>query len=411
MREVYLDYAAATPLDPQVKEAMEPYWSSEYGNPSSLHQPGQKAKEAVENARKTIAQILYCRSTEIIFTSGGTEAVNLGIFGVARGFGKGHIITSKIEHHAVLRPMEELEREGFEVTYLNVDQYGLVEAKAVKAALRPDTILVSIMYANNEIGVIEPIAEIGKIIREYRREKTPEAGSRKPEANERTPFFHSDACQAAGALDMNVEKLGIDLLAFGGSKIYGPKGIGCLYSRRVTPLKPLMVGGGQERGFRSGTENVPAIVGLAKAFEIAQQEKDKENARLIELRDYFIKRLTAEISGAVLNGHPLIRLHNNVNISIPGIEGEAAVLFLDAKRIYVSTGSACSSTSLEPSHVVLALGKSREYAEGSLRFTLGRHTTKDDVDYVMKVLPAIIQKLRQPFWGVQQRPSVIEQVI
>ncbi|MDO8500099.1 MAG: cysteine desulfurase family protein [bacterium] len=430
MREVYLDHAATTYLDPRVKEAMEPYWEIEYGNPSSLYRAGRKAKEVLDGARQTVARLLNCRPEEIIFTGGGTEAINLAIFGVAnfysqilknlrigadtnrRGASRGHLITSKIEHHAVLHSMGALEKEGFEVTYLDVDEYGLIDPEKVKAAIRPDTILVSIMYANNEIGTVEPISEIAKIIKHVREERKKEGSS--------TPiFFHTDACQAAGALEMDVQKLGVDLLAMNASKIYGPKGVGCLYVRRGVRLTPLIYGGGQENNLRSGTENISGIVGLTKAFEIAQLEREKESARLIQLRDYFTWRLLKEIPKVVLNGpppeggvpangetlsfelcptmlggHPINRLPNNINVSVLDIEGEAVILYLDAKGIYISTGSACASTSLDPSHVILALGRPYEYAHSSLRFTLGQKTTKEDLDYVMEVLPGVVEILR-----------------
>lgn len=404
MREVYLDHAATTYLDPRVKEAMEPYWMEEYGNPSSLYLRGRRAKDALDKARGTVARILNCRPEEIIFTGGGTEAINLAIFGVVRQYDKGerkprgHLITSKIEHHAVLHSMEALAKEGFEVTYLDVDEYGLVDPEDVWKALRPDTLLVSIMYANNEIGTIEPIEEIGKVIKKYRadRVKTIASGSDpKPYTLNPTPLFMTDACQAAGALDLDVQKLGVDLLVFNGSKIYGPKGVGALYVRRGVRLKPLIYGGGQENNLRSGTENVPGIVGLAKALEIAHEEKEKENARLTELRDYLINRLLTEIPKTVLNGHPTRRLPNNVNVSVLDIEGEAVVLYLDARGIYISTGSACTSTTLDPSHVILAIGRPYEYAHGSLRFTLGRRTTKEDLDYFMEVFPGVAEKLRK----------------
>lgn len=412
MKEVYLDHAATTYLDPRVKEAMEPYWEEEYGNPSSLYRPGRRAKEALDNARGTIARFLNCRADEVVFTGGGTEAINLAIFGIARYYStlsqtksgtdprlslgqKGHLITSKIEHHAVLHSVEALEKEahlpdgqGFEVTYLDVDEYGVVDPKAVKAAIRPETLLVSIMYANNEIGTVEPIEEIGKIIKEIREE-------RKAAANPTPIFFHTDACQAAGALDMDVQKLGVDLLVMNASKMYGPKGVGCLYIRRGVRVKPLIYGGGQENNLRSGTENIPGIIGFAKAFELAQEEREKENARLTELRDYFIDEVTKRAPKVVLNGHPTKRLPNNINISVLDIEGEAVILYLDAKGIYISTGSACTSTTLDPSHVILAIGRPYEYAHGSLRFTLGKRTTKEDLDYVLEVFPPIVEKLRK----------------
>lgn len=397
MRQVYLDHAATTYLDPRVKEAMEPYWSEEFGNPSSLYRVGRRAKDALDQARETSARILNCKPEELIFTGGGTEAINLAIFGTAHfysnilknvGISRGHIITSKIEHHAVLHSLEALGKEGFEVTYLDVDEYGLVNPEDVRKALRQDTLLVSIMYANNEIGTIEPIEEIGKVIKEVREE-------RKAVGNTTPIFFHTDACQAAGALNLDVQKLGVDLLAFNASKIYGPKGVGCLYIRRGVRVKPLIYGGGQENNLRSGTENVPGIIGFAKALEVAHAEKERENARLIELRDYFTKRLLAEIPKVVLNGHPVKRLPNNINVSVLDIEGEAVILYLDERGIYISTGSACASTSLDPSHVILAIGKPYEYAHGSLRFTLGRQTTKEEIDYVMEVFPGVAEILRK----------------
>ncbi|MBI2640415.1 MAG: cysteine desulfurase [Candidatus Sungbacteria bacterium] len=432
MREIYLDHAATTYLDPRVKEAMEPYWELEYGNPSSLYRPGRRAKEALDQARESIAHSLNCRSDELTFTGGGTEAINLAIFGAARAYAtvtsnqlpvtrsRGHLITSKIEHHAVLHSMEALGKEarlpdlpdrqaggqgfsagggpasGWEITYLDVDEYGLVNPEDVRKALRPDTILVSVMYANNEIGTIEPIAEIAKVVREYRREKEGlEIRNLKLEISGKTPFFLVDACQAAGAMDMDVQKLGVDLLALNASKMYGPKGVGALYIKKGIRIKPLIYGGGQENNMRSGTENVPGIVGFAKAFELAQKEREKENARLIGLRDYFTNRLLKEIPKTVLNGHPTKRLPNNVNVSVLDIEGEAVILYLDAKGIYISTGSACTSTTLDPSHVILAIGRPYEYAHGSLRFTLGKRTTKEDLDYVMEVFPGIVEKLRR----------------
>lgn len=424
IKEVYLDHAATTYLDPRVKEAMGQYWETEYGNPSSLYRVGRRAKEALDEARGTIARILQCKPEELIFTGGGTEAINLAIFGIARMHGnsakqnlpltqggdlttppskmdsplsshanlashsRGHLITSVIEHHAVLHSMEALQKEGFEVSYLPVDEDGLVNPDEVRKAIRSDTILVSIMYANNEIGTIEPISEIANSIKAAREE-------RKTSGNQTPLYFHTDACQAAGALAMDVQDLGVDLMAFNASKMYGPKGVGALYIKRGVRLKPIIYGGGQENMLRSGTENVPGIIGFAKAFEIAQQEREQENARLIELRDYLTHRLTTEIPKVVLNGHPTKRLPNNVNVSVLDIEGEAVILYLDAKGIYISTGSACTSTTLDPSHVILAIGRPYEYAHGSLRFTLGRRTTKEDLDYVMEVFPAIVEKLRQ----------------
>lgn len=393
MKEIYLDHASTTYLDPRVAGAMRPYLESEYGNPSSLHRKGRRAKEAVENARQTIAEILNCLPEEIIFTGSGSEAINLALLGTARANkNKGkHLIASKIEHHAVLNALGALEKEGFEVTYLDVDKYGLVKDDDVKKAIRPDTILISIMYANNEIGTIEPVEEIGKIIKEYKANSS----NPKPYNLNPMPFFMTDACQAAGALELNVKKLGVDMLAINGSKIYGPKGVGCLYVRKGIRPMPLVYGGGQENNLRSGTENVPGIVGLAKALEIAEKEREAENARLAKLRDYFIGRILKEIPKTVLNGHKTKRLPNNINISFLDIEGESALLYLDEKGICISTGSACTSTSLEPSHVITALGRPYEYAHGSLRFTLGRKTTKKDLDYVLEHLPKVVEKLRR----------------
>lgn len=390
MKEIYLDYAATTPLDARVKRAMEPYWSKEFGNPSSLHRRGVVAKKALEQSRKSIAGILHCRPAEIIFTGGGTEAINLGIIGFSRAnaqFGK-HIITTRIEHHAVLHSVDVLRREGFDVTAVGVSRDGVVDPKEIEHAIRSDTILVSVMYANNEIGTIQAIAEIGKIIREVRRKRI-------AEKNKTPIYFFTDACQAAGALDLHVERLGADMLVINGSKIYGPKGIGCLYARGKIKLEPIIAGGGQEKGLRSGTENIPAIAGFAKALEIAEGMREKENERLTKLRNWFIKEIMVAIPDAVLNGHATLRLPNNINVSIPGIEGEAAVIYLDARGICCSTGSACSSVSLEPSHVILELGRSLDLAQGSLRFTLGRKTTKKHLEYVLKVLAEVVGKLRK----------------
>ncbi len=402
MREVYLDHAATTPLDPRVKQAMEPYWDLVYGNPSTLYRQGRLAKDAVEGARASVAKVLNCKPDEIIFTAGSTEADNIAIFGATHLFkhqGK-HVITTAFEHHAGLRSFEALERdprtspdgtvrgEGWAVTYLGVGEDGIVDPAAVRQALRPDTLLVSVMYANNEIGTIQPIAEIGKLVKDVRRE-------RQAAGNQLPIYFHCDASQAAGYLDLDVQKLGVDLMSLNGGKVYGPKGTGCLYVRSGVRLKPMFQGGGQEKNLRSGTENVPGIVGFAKALEIAEAERSAESARLAELRDYLIQRLTVEIPKTVLNGHPSQRLPNNVNVSILDIEGEAVILYLDAKGVAISTGSACTSTTLDPSHVILALGKPYEYAHSSLRFTLGRFTTREDLDYVMAVLPGIVEKLRQ----------------
>jgi len=395
---IYLDHAATTPVDPIVKKAMEPFYCDQFANPSGICASSRKVNGALNDARRTVAQILGTLPDTIIFTGGGSESDNLAIFGVAnkrskqsKPFGSTqgkHIITTKFEHHAVLHPIQQLEKEGFEVTYLDVDEFGFVTPEEVMKAVRPDTILISIMYANNEIGTVEPIADIGRALLKYRKEK----GSV-------YPFFHSDACQAAGVLDLNVEKLHVDLMTLNGSKIYGPKGVGILYKRRDVDIQPLIFGGSQELGMRAGTENVPGIIGVAKALEVAQANKEKENKRLAKLRNYFWSKIQAQIPKVRLNGphlgDKLDRLPNNLNISILDIEGEALLLYLDEYGIACSTGSACTSTSLEPSHVLTACGLPYEYAHGSLRFTLGHSTTKKEIDYVMKYLPAIVARLRE----------------
>jgi len=378
MRRIYLDYAATTPVHPDVVQAMLPYFSQYFGNPSSIHSLGQDAKEAVEQARQQLAHLIGAKSEEIVFTSGGTEADNLAIKGIAlanRDRGN-HIVTSRIEHHAVLEPCHWLEKQGFSVTRLPVDGYGMVSPDDVKKALTDKTILVSIMHANNEIGTIEPLAEIAKVTRE--------AGV----------YLHTDAVQTIGHIPVNVDQMGIDLLSLSAHKFYGPKGIGALYVRKGTKIAPLIHGGGQEKNRRSGTENVPGIVGLGKAAEIAERELPDEAPRLTALRDELIQGILGQISDVRLNGHPTIRLPNNVNISVAYIEGEAMLLNLDLAGICASTGSACSSASLQPSHVLTALGLTHTQAHGSLRFTLGKWTTKEDLDTVLKVFPTIVAKLR-----------------
>ena len=387
MHKVYLDYAATTYMDKRVLQAMRPYFEKIYGNPSSIHKEGRKAKYALYQARKKVAQILGCQLAEIIFTGSGTESCNLAIFGMAENFSEkgGHIITSKIEHHAILRPCEKLEKQGFEVTYLPVGREGIVNISDLEKAIRPETFLVSIMYANNEIGTIQPIVEIGELIKKLNISRS----------KSYKIYFHTDACQAAGFLDLNINKLGVDLLSLNGSKNYGPKGIGMSFIRQGTPIRPIILGGGQEEGLRPGTENLAGIVGFSKALEITQKGRKKESARLIKLRDYLISEIKKKIPKIVLNGHQKKRLPNNVNISILDIEGEAALLWLDKYGIYALTGSACDSQSLEPSHVILALGRPYEYAHGSLRFSLGRKTTKKDIDYLLKVLPKVVKTLRK----------------
>ncbi len=381
MKQVYLDYAATTPIDKNVAKKMQQVAEKIYGNPGSLHQAGRQAKKIVLESRKTISGILHCKPEEIIFTGSGTESDNLALFGAARANKNlgNHIIISGIEHHAVLNTSSALEKEGFKVTYLPVDKDGIVDLKEFEKSITDKTILVSVMYANNEIGTIQPIAEISKIIKKI-----------KPSV-----LFHTDACQAAGYLDLDVQKLGVDLLTLNGSKIYGPKGTGILFCQAGIKLEPIIFGGGQEYGKRSGTENVAGIVGLAEALKISDKKKKSESARLVKLRNYFIKELLKKIPKTVLNGHSQKRLPNNVNISVLDIEGESMLLWLDKYGVCVSTGSACDSRSLDPSHVILALGRSYEYANGNIRFTLGRQTTKKEIDFVLKIFPGIVKKLRE----------------
>ena len=378
MKRIYLDYAATTPVHPDVLKAMLPYFHEGFGNPSSIHACGQEAKRAVEEARTSVARLISAEAEEICFTSGGTEADNFALEGVAFADEKkgSHIITTAIEHHAILETCKFLEKRGFKVTYLPVDKYGMVDPDDVKKAITPQTILISVMHANNEIGTIQPLAEIGKIARE--------AGV----------YFHTDAVQTVGHIPIDVNALGVDLLSTSAHKLYGPKGIGALYIRKGTRIAPFMHGGGQERGRRAGTENVPGIFGFGKAAEIALPEMNEEAARLTELRDEFIAELQTRIDDIHLNGHPVKRLPNNVNVSISFVEGEAMLLNLDMAGICASTGSACSSGNLEPSHVLLATGCSHERAHGSLRFTLGKWTTGEELEKVLDVLPPIVTKLR-----------------
>lgn len=386
-QNIYLDHAATTPCDPKVVKAMASYWTENFGNPSSLYAMGQKAKAALDNSRQTIAKIFACRPEEIIFTGGGTESINLAIKGLvmASRLNPAHIITSNFEHHAVLNSVEALKKWGHEVSLAPVDADGLIMLDKLFSAIKDNTILISVMMANNEVGTIEPIQEMGarltKINQERKEKKLPHI------------YLHTDACQAAGALDLNVEKLHVDLLTINASKIYGPKGVGVLYVKRGTPLKALVDGGGQENNLRSGTENVPGIIGLATALELAQADREKENKRLIELRDWLIKELL-KIPKTLLNGHPEKRLPNNINISILDIEGEAMLLYLDEIGIQASTGSACTAQDLEPSHVIRALGRPYEAAHGSLRLTLGRSTKKSDLEYLLSKLPGIVDHLR-----------------
>jgi cysteine desulfurase len=378
MRRIYLDHAATTPTHPEVVKAMLPFFSDAFGNPSSIYSYGQEAKGALEEARIKVAELIGARSEEIVFTSGGTEADNYALKGIAyANEHKGnHIITTPIEHHAVLEACKFLEKNGIRITCLPVDKYGLVDPDDVKKAITDRTIVISVMHANNEVGTIEPVEEIGKIARE--------AGV----------YFHSDAVQTAGHIPVNVDELGVDLLSISGHKLYGPKGVGALYVRKGTKLVPLVHGGEHEKRRRAGTENVPGIVGLGKAVQLAGQEMSKEAERLTYLRDKLIRGLEKKIDRVRLNGHPAKRLPNNINVSVDFVEGESMILNLDLEGICASTGSACSSASLEPSHVLLALGLSPEQAHGSLRFTLGRENTEADIERALAVLPGIVAKLR-----------------
>ncbi len=389
MNPIYFDHASTTYLDPEVTQTMLPFFEDNFGNPSSFHSVGKAAKDAMDEARKKIALLLGVREGEIVFTSGGSESNNLTLLGMYRQYkAKGNqIITNKIEHHSVLKTVEHLEKkEGATVTYVPVDKNGVINVKALATTLTPETLLVSVMSANNEIGTIEPINEIGRIIKEYKQR----LGRRPNEA----PFFHTDACQAAGFLNIKPNELGVDLLALNASKIYGPKGVGLLYIRSSLRPEPIIFGGGQENSLRSGTHNVPGIIGFAKALELAEKNKITEGARLTILRDKLIAGILNAVPKTRLNGHPKLRLPNNVHISFMDIEGEALVLYLDAKGIYASTGSACASTSLEPSHVVRGIGLSYEAAHGSIRLTLGKRNTEADVDYFLSVIPGVVEKLR-----------------
>lgn len=382
---VYLDHAGTTPMDSQVLEVMTPYFSQLYGNPSSIHAVGQEARYALDESRERVAQVLHCRAREVVFTGGGTESDNAAVYGVATALQEtgNHIITSSAEHHAVLHSCQHMESLGFDVTYLPVDSYGMVHPEAVYDAITDRTTLVSIMYANNEIGTINPISEISKEV--HRR-----AGDL-----ERTIVMHTDAVQAAGFLDLNISNLGVDMLSLSGHKFYGPKGVGVLCIKRGTPFLPLILGGGQERERRAGTENIPNIVGLSVALELADSKREAVSAHCSALRDRIIEVVLDRIPKSQLNGHPTQRLPNNVNFSFGGIEGEPILLGLDMAGIAASSGSACSSGSLEPSHVLLALGQSAELARGSLRLTLGKGNTPEQIEYLLEKLVELVGQLRQ----------------
>jgi len=380
-RAIYMDHAATTPVDRRVLQAMLPYWTEHYGNPSAVYRLAREAAQALQQARGTVASVLGCKPREIIFTSCGSESDNLALRGVAfaqRARGKGnHIITTPIEHHAVLHTAEELrDRFGFELTLLPVNHYGLVNPDDVAAAIRDDTMLISVMYANNEVGTIEPIAEIGAI------------------ARERGIPFHTDGVQAGGVLPLDVDDLKVDLLSLSAHKFYGPKGVGLLYARDGVPLWPMQTGGRHERRRRAGTENVPYIVGLATALKLACEEVEQTSHRIANLRDRLIAGVLDRIPDVHLNGHPIERLPNNANFTFKYIEGEAVLIQLDLMGVAASSGSACSTGAVEPSHVLRAMGVPPEEAFGSLRLTLGRENTEEDVDYVLKVLPPIVERLR-----------------
>lgn len=380
-RDIYLDHAATTYVRQEVLDAMIPCMTDIFGNPSSLHTYGQKARKALDSARASVAASIHARPEEIFFTSGGTESDNWALRGVAAAKGgKGrHIITTRIEHPAVIHTAEDLEKAGFEVTYLDVDADGVVSLAQLEQALKPDTILVSVMAANNEIGTIQPVEEIGHIVK----------GKSKA-------VFHVDAVQAAGAIEVNLEKWkDVDLLSISGHKFYGPKGVGVLYIRKGTRINAIATGGSQERKKRAGTENVPGAVGLAKALELAVAEMPEESVRLTELREHLVSRVLAEVSGARLNGHRLQRLSNNANFSFDYIEGEGLLMYMNARGVAASTGSACSSASLEPSHVLLAIGLKHETAHGSFRISMGRTTTKEDIDYTVEALKSVVKTLQE----------------
>lgn len=374
----YFDYNSTTPVDPAVVEAMVPYFSDTFGNASSIHSPGQAARMAVDRARDSVAALLGTKPSEIVFTSGGTEADNLAVFGAVAACGKDrkHVVTTAIEHHAVLNSCQELERRGIKVTYVPVGAAGIVDPAEVRRAIRPETVLISVMAANNEIGTIQPVEEIGRI------------------AAEAEILFHCDAVQAAGKVPLNVDHLGADLLSISAHKIYGPKGVGALYVRSGTPLAPQVHGGHHERDRRPGTENVPGIVGLGRAAELARTNLESESVRISALRDRLERELLAAIPAVRRNGDAAGRVANTTNLSFAAAGGEALVIALDLQGIACSTGAACSSGAVEPSHVLLAIGLSPDEARSSLRFSLGRHTTADEIDFAVGTIPAVVERLR-----------------
>lgn len=379
---LYLDHSATTPVDPRVRDAMLPYFTEIFGNPSSLHRFGQRALAAVDDARQMVADILGAHTREIIFTANGTEANNLALRGIAlaarsQDERRNHIITTPIEHHAILRTCEQLEREfGFQVTYVPVNRHGVVNPDDIARAFTERTILISVMYANNEVGTLEPLAEIGKL------------------ARARGIYFHTDAVQAGGYCELHVEGLQVDAMSLGAHKFHGPKGVGVLYLRNGIKILPAQTGGNQERGRRAGTENVPYIVGFAKALEIAQSERETNNAKLRAMRERLVEELVEAIPGAELTGHPTARLPGHASFVIPGAIGDEMVFALDLAGLAVSTGSACTAGSPEPSHVLAAMGYDADVARGALRITLGRENTTQEIKEAMRVIPATISKIR-----------------
>ncbi len=383
LNSVYLDHSATTAVDPRVREAMLPYFSEVFGNPSSLHRFGQRALAAVDESRRTVADILHALPDDIVFTANGTEADNLALRGVAFAAGvqnppRNHIITTPIEHHAILNTCAQLEREfGFQVTRVPVNRQGLVDPDEIARAITERTVLISVMYANNEVGTIEPLAEIAKL------------------AKSKAIYFHTDAVQAGGYLDVNVENLGVDLMSLGAHKFHGPKGVGVLYIRPGVEILPTQTGGSHERGRRAGTENVPYLVGFAKALELAQSEREATNAQLRARRERLVEGLLESIPGAELTGHPVNRLPGHASFVIPGVIGDEMVFALDLAGIAVSTGSACTAGSQEPSHVLAAMGYSPDAARGALRVTLGRGNTDAEVEYALQKIPEVVGRLRQ----------------
>jgi len=378
MRRVYLDNNATTPLAPEVFEAMRPFYLEDYGNASSIHWYGQRAKAAMETAREQVARLINCRPSEVVFTSGGTEADNAALVGMveaARAESR-HVVTTAIEHHAVLHTAKALEKRGVRVTYVRVGLSGVVDPADVERAVRPETVLISIMHANNELGTIQPLEEIGRV------------------ARDRDIYFHTDAVQSVGKIPVDVEKLGVDLLSLSAHKLYGPKGVGALFVRKGTILRPLLYGGHHERDRRPGTENVPGIVGLGKAAELAREHLAEDATRMSALRDRLEQGILRSVPLVTVNGDPKRRLPNTTSLAFDYIEGEGFVIAMDLRGVACSTGAACSSGSLEPSHVLAAMGKTPEQARSSIRFSLGRFTTAEDIDQTLEIVPAVAEQLR-----------------